>query len=107
MEQDELQGRLAYERAQAGRGYSAELRERVVEYARRRGAEGGSGWRVADELGVPWPTLRRWLVQTTAFLPVEVSPVGSQAGVVIHGPRGLWIEGADARFVAELLLALS
>jgi hypothetical protein len=42
-------------------------------------------------------------------LPVEVGVEAAPARgeIVVHGPRGVRVEGADARFVAELIVALS
>lgn len=109
MELEELQRRVAMEGEQGGRGYSPGLRAQVIAYVRRRCAAGETetGWRVAGALGISWTTLRRWMGESPAFVPVEISPAVRPTGVVIHGPRGLRIEGADAQFVAELILALS
>ena len=102
--------KLADERGDGRRGYSSGTRERVTQYVRARRAGGASGRGTAGELGLPWTTIERWESERGRrgiFLPVEVQgPLVVATPVILHGPRGLRIEGADAVFVAELLRAL-
>jgi len=112
-ELEKCQERVGQERGCGSHGYSAETRAIVLAYARRRIDAGASVTAASSEIGLSAVTLARWLrgsrSRARGFLPVEVgieaAPGGSE--VVVHGPRGLRVEGADARFVAELIVALS
>lgn len=94
-------------------GYSAGTKAMVLAYARRRVGAGASVAAVGSEVGLSAVTLVRWLrgggSGAGEFLAVEVGAeaVQERSEIVVHGPRGLRVEGADARFVAELIVALS
>ena len=92
-----------------GRPYPAALRNRVVAFAEQRRSAGVSAERIAGEVGLPAWTLTRWLARKPAFVPVEivqsVEPVAPR--IVVHGPRGLRIEGLDLGAVVELVARLS
>jgi hypothetical protein len=107
-EQWAIRRQVAAEQEDGQRRYSDELRGRAARYARERQAEGARGAQVATELGLPWITVRRWLGEDDArpaFLRVEIAgPAAMRA--ILHGPRGLRVEGVDAHFLAELLRAL-
>jgi len=114
-ELEECRGLVAKEGAAAWVRYSETTRAKVVAYARRQVEQGASLHGVAGEVGMPSVTLSRWMrveLTATAFLPVEIGVAereakGWKAAVVLHGPRGLRVEGVDALFLAELILALS
>jgi hypothetical protein len=96
------------ERVGVGRAYPAELRGQVVGYARRRREEGAADERIARELGLAAMTLRRWAgVRASAFAATEVIEGLSERQFVVHGPRGLRVEGLDLGQVAELWVRLS
>ena len=112
-ELEKCRERVGQELGCGSHGYSAETKAIALAYARRRIAEGASVTAVSSEIGLSAVTLARWLrgsrSRSGKFLSVEVgieaAPVRGE--VVVHGPRGVRVEGADARFVAELIVALS
>jgi len=107
-----IQIRRAVERLEArGRGirYPVALRAKLVSETRSRREAGKTLEAIGDELGVPWRTLARWCgaerKAKTGFRAVEIVAVPS-AGPVVHGPRGLRIEGLDVDGIAELVRRL-
>ena len=96
-----------------GKRYSAELRERVVQWARPRHAAGQSWPELASELGVALDTVRRWCVGQPSrkssrrkVVPVQVV---DNAPSVAAGPVSVTIwraNGLSAAQAAELLRAL-
>ena len=102
-----------------GKAYPEELRRRAVAYFVACRAEGMAITEIGAHLGIPWQTLQKWasvadatLVTTNGagFERVEVMDTSSstQRGrVVVHGPRGLCIEGLDVDMLAELIRRLS
>ena len=63
---------------------------------------------ISAELGVSWRTLSRWLAgkkSTPRFQPVQVV-APTKRELVVHGPRGLRIEGIDVEGIAELVRRL-
>jgi transposase-like protein len=100
-------------RAGAGRPYPPELRRSVVEYHRRRKQEGASVQKVASELGVSGASLVRWSrteeERGRGFRAIELvaEPVRRGSGAVVHGPRGLRVEGLTMAELAELVERLS
>jgi hypothetical protein len=86
-----------------GRRYPAGVREQVVSYVAARRAEGISLRVAAQELGMPWRTVRHWVQgrgrRGAALRPVVIAATPGAPTVVVHGPRGLRIEGfaADRR----------
>ncbi len=117
LRQDLGNARIA--RGDDGWKYAAEIRERVLAYARRRRAEGGGIKSIAAELGLPWQTLDYWLhgrkpearSEKVPLLPVtleaEVIKRTGEATLVVHGPRGLRIEGLDIEDLADLVRRLA
>jgi hypothetical protein len=112
-ELEKCRERVGEELGCGSHGYSAGTKAVVLAYARRRIGTGASVTAVSSEIGLSAVTLARWQREPRSgsggFVPVEV---GIQAApgrgeVVVHGPRGLRVEGADVRFVAELIVALS
>lgn len=118
-EQQVRQLREALERAErsgAGRPYPEPLRRAADAYRREREREGASVRRVAAELGVSGASLARWgrgreepagefrAIEIVAELAEPVSPVSA---VVVHGPRGLRIEGLSLQELAALIERLS
>lgn len=82
----------------------------MAHVAERRGA-GDKVVDLAEELGLSALTVRRWLKRESAslFRPISIfeARVESRGRIVVHGPRGLRIEGLDVAGVAELLRRLS
>jgi AcrR family transcriptional regulator len=115
-EQRARQLREALERAErsgAGRPYPEALRRAAIEYQRERGHEGASLRQVAAELGVSDASLVRWSrgkqESAAMFRAIEVvaEPVERKSAIVVHGPRGLRIEGLTVAELAGLLERLS
>lgn len=112
---EELRRALARaERSGAGRPYPEVLRRAAVEYGRQREREGASGSVVAAELGVGAPTLSRWSRQvdgaTSSFRAIELVTERREertTALVVHGPRGLRIEGLTVLDVVTILERLS
>jgi len=103
----------AADRAGAGRPYPAALRRSVVQYHREREQEGASVRKVAAELGVSEASLARWSrteqERGPAFHAIELvaEPVRRPSGAVLHGPKGLRVEGLTVAELAELMERLS
>jgi hypothetical protein len=101
------------ERTGAGRPYPGSLRAAALEYRREREGEGASLVEVAAELGMNIATLVRWSRREprsdTRFRAIEIvgEPVRRTVEAVVHGPRGLRIEGLTVREIAELIERLS
>jgi transposase len=85
------------------------LLEKLLSYTVARRRQGAKLVEVATELGKQNQTLSRWLGEERAakrFERVEVvaAPAASVASpILVHGPRGLRIEGLDIAAVAELV----
>lgn len=96
-------------RAGVGRGYPVEIRERAVAFIERRRREGASEGEIGRELGISPMTFRRWAGRrSSGFVLATVDgPFAAPVGVVVHGPRGLRIEGLDLEGVAALWARLS
>jgi transposase len=112
--QERLRGELATaERAGAGRPYPEALRVAAVEYRREREREGAALRDVAAELGVSAVSLERWSrrrpEREASFRAIELvgEPVRRGSQGVVHGPRGLRIEGLTVAEIAELVERLS
>lgn len=97
------------ERSGVGRAYPAAIRVRATAYVERRRAEGISDEAIGQELGISPMTFRRWVGgRSTAFAVATVcDEPGPSAGIVVHGPRGLRIEGLDLAGVVALWERLS
>ena len=95
-----------------GRRYPWELRRRIVALARSHQRQGYSGDELAQELSVPWPTLRRWLEAESkmeardALVPVEVIQPDEARTFRVTTPAGFLVEGLDFCEVIELLVAV-
>jgi hypothetical protein len=96
-------------RAGVGRAYPVEIRERAVAFIERRRREGASEGTIGRELGISPMTFRRWAGRRcSGFVLATVdAPFAAPVGVVVHGPRGLRIEGLDLEGVAALWERLS
>jgi transposase len=113
----ELRAALAAaERTGAGRPYPEALRRAAVAYLHRRRQQGACLDEVQAELGVSGMSLSRWSRRCsqgiTPFRPIEVleaqpEPPMPVRAIVVHGPRGVRIEGLTVPEVAELLERLS
>jgi len=94
-----------------GRAYPRGLLEKLLSYTVARRRQGASIIEVASEVGINFRTLARWLGarKTARFGRVEViaapatTAAAAAASIVVHGPRGLRIEGLDLVAVAELV----
>jgi hypothetical protein len=90
------------------RRYPAALRARLAAVVRAHPERGLAS--LAHDLDMAPQTLERIASSTRARLvPVRVLAGSAQrgAGVVVHGPRGITVEGLDVLGVAELIRALS
>ncbi len=101
------------ERSGAGRPYPPSLRQAAAGYHREREREGASLRQVAAELGVSDASLVRWSRERREPEPlfraikVVAEPAGRTSAVVVHGPRGLRIEGLTVDELASLIERLS
>jgi hypothetical protein len=101
------------ERAGAGRPYPESLRAAALEYRQERELEGAGLRLVAAELGLNVATLERWSGRKagneTSFRAIEIvgERMWRENEVVVHGPRGLRIEGLTLGEIAELVERLS
>jgi transposase len=95
-----------------GRPYPKGLLEKLLSYTVARRRQGAKLVEVAAELGMPNHTLSRWVGEKRAakhFERVEViaepaAPAAPTArALIVHGPRGLRIEGLDITAIAELV----
>lgn len=102
-----------------GKRYPRALLEKMLSYTVARRRQGATLLAVGGELGMNWKTLARWLGERKAarFERVEVvapapatptpTPVAMAAfPIVVHGPRGVRIEGLDIDGVAALVRRL-
>jgi hypothetical protein len=97
-------------RSGVGRGYPVEIRERAAAFVERRRREGASEGAIGRELGISPMTFRRWVARrsSSGFVLATVDAARpTPLGVVVHGPRGIRIEGLDLDGVAALLERLS
>ena len=91
-----------------GRPYPKGLLQKLLSYTVARRRQGATIVEVASEVGISFRTLGRWLGERKAaggFERVEVvaAPRAASSVIVVHGPRGLRIEGLDLIAVAELV----
>jgi transposase len=87
-----------------GRPYPASDRARALDYAARLQREGVGLARIAREVGVAPNTLVKWL-RASPFEPVEVVAV-ERRGHILHGPRGVRVEGLSLEEIAQLIRSL-
>ena len=110
------------ERKGAGRPYPVSLRQAAMEYCHQREQQGANINGIALELGVSTTSLMRWSRKAAksaeGFRAVELvvepeshvavsKPARLAAGVSVHGPRGLRVEGLTIAELAELIDRLS
>jgi len=95
-----------------GRPYPKGLLEKILSYTVARRRQGAKLVEVAAELGLHDQALSRWLGEKRAanrFDRVEVIASAQNAAttvastIVVHGPRGLRIEGLELAALAELV----
>jgi len=93
-----------------GRPYPKGLLQRLLSYTVARRRQGAKLAEVATELGLNFGTLAHWVGErkSARFERVTVVAAPTTAtqlprGLVVHGPRGLRIEGLDLASVAELV----
>lgn len=97
-----------------GRRYPTDLRERIVEYARARRADGGSWASIVSEIGgPPSQTLMRWctddIESAGALVPVDIiAPMAPAPGasIAIVSPTGWRLEGLELAEAVAVLQAL-
>jgi transposase len=111
---EQLRAALAgTERRGAGRPYPAALRREVVAYVKARRDQGIGLVAAAREIGVSAFSVTRWRSAQrsgpeSTFRKVVVTESCADAviletmGIVVHGPRGLRLEGLPLQAVAEL-----
>jgi transposase-like protein len=100
--------------------YPAELRAQAMSYVEERKSAGTALSTAAGELGVGGDSLRTWTGQRSrgarspalrsVVRAVEIVPeatTASASSIIVHGPRGLRIEGLDVGAVAVLVKELS
>lgn len=93
-----------------GRVYPKGLLARLLSYTVARRRQGATIVQIAAELGLKDKTLSRWFGskrRSSGFERVEVveRPTAAAAAqaIIVHGPRGLRIEGLDLAAVADLV----
>ena len=95
-----------------GRPYPKGLLEKILSYTVARRRQGAKLVEVAAELGLHDQALSRWLGEKRAakrFDRVEVvattsaTTVRVASTIIVHGPRGLRIEGLELATLAELV----
>ena len=94
-----------------GKRYPRALLEKMLSYTVARRRQGATLLAVGGELGMNWKTLARWVGERKAgprFERVRVAAplAAAPCAVIVHGPRGLRIEGLDVDGVAELVRRL-
>lgn len=94
-----------------GKRYPRPLLEKMLSYTVARRRQGATLLAVGGELGMNWKTLARWVGERKAarFERVQVAApaaVAATPSLIVHGPRGLRIEGLDVGGVAELVRRL-
>jgi hypothetical protein len=98
------------------RRFPTELKARVARWVRGELARGVGTKVVAEQIGIPWETLSRWLGRRTephATVP-KVRPVRlvanaltvGQKGPVLKSPGGFIVEGLDVPTLVEVLRQL-
>ena len=95
----------------AGKRYPKGLLEKLLSYTVARRRQGATLVVIGEEIGMSWRTLARWLggrKSRARFERVEViEPVSAAVRpLIVHGPRGVRIEGLDVGGVVELLRRL-
>ena len=112
----ELKELVAKARSKPRETFPAELRDRLVAYARRRWEEGVSNKALAVELGVNHHTLSYWRARIVGLATrrkasplkrVEVVLPARQRTVTLRGPHGVRVDDLTLDDVAELLRKLS
>ena len=114
----ELREALAQARQQEpSRRYPEPLRRAAAEYRQERAREGVGLHRAAKELGVSIMALLKWSRKLTGdtakFHAIEIVPEPrrndgkTSKSVVVHGPRGLRVEGLSVAEIAELMTRLT
>ncbi len=107
----DLQRALATFRKRRTTRYPAALRERITAWVTaRRGC--GDWWpEIAEPLGIPAPTLARWVASrvasAAAMLPVDVIDAPPVGTVTLVAPSGLRIEGVTIDTAIAILRGLA
>jgi hypothetical protein len=101
------------ERRGRGQKYPLQLKEDLTTYAAERRAAGIGLKTIGAELSVPWRTLSRWTLLARRGVHAGicrvrvVDPPQNPTALVVHGPRGVRIEGLDVAAIADLLARLA
>jgi hypothetical protein len=99
-----------------GKQYPKSLVASLVSYATARGREGATLKGVAEEVGMSWKTLSRWIGErrpagkARRFQQVQVvaePPKAEVPTLIVYGARGVRVEGLDFDGVVELLWRVS
>jgi transposase-like protein len=98
------------------RRFPAELKQRITEWARGEVAEGRGRNAIAEQVGVPWETLAKWLgtrasekAELKTVRVVGGAPIATIAGAscpVLRCPGGFVVEGLDIPALVEVLKRL-
>jgi hypothetical protein len=105
-----LRAALASHQPGRGRRYSADLKARIIEFARSRRDEGASCAEIAGEIGIGFETLRRWCMAapppTRAMVPVRVVADRDGTAVSVVSAGGHRIDGLTLDEAIAVLRAL-
>jgi transposase-like protein len=106
-----LRTALASHEAGRGKRYPAELKARIIEFARARRSEGASWAQIAADLGVAFETVRRWCLasesrSSRALVPVRIVHDTAERTVSIGSPGGYRIDGLTLHEAVTVLRAL-
>ncbi len=111
--QHDIELRRAVEQAGGcGRGkrFPDELKQRMLSYMGARRSAGAKLREIADEVGISWRTVSRWLlhrrVDRVDFNAVHVAAEQRLADIVVRGPHGIRVEGLGLDDLAELIRRL-
>jgi len=106
-----LQRAIASVQRRRRRRYPAKLRARISAWVATRRAKGAWWCDVARPLGVPAPTLKRWVESTLttpiALRPVDVIDAPQPGTVTLVSPTGLRIEGVAIAEAIAILRGLA
>jgi transposase-like protein len=106
-----LRAALASHESGRGKRYSAELKARIIEFARARRADGASWSQISADLGVAFETVRRWCIaseprSSRALVPVRVVHDSAERTVSVGSPAGYRIDGLTLHEAVAVLRAL-
>lgn len=118
MEQEEVRELIRTHRPPSGMGYPDDVRRAVVAYVRQRRTQGQHWEHIGQQIGVSGTTLVNWSKAMGQLLPVAIvdeppearsippSQPRLAAGLVLHTPSGVRLEGLDLQQALALLSVL-